>query len=165
MNMFLSPCQFQLTRHNGDEQCSAPSTLQNKTHLFTYALSKLSDEDFNFCLFNLLLYCLQNDFCDFMKRITFYDLLYTGTTCVLHNCRLLHKSYGNWRHVSARHIHATIKSSDVPRGGLGCSTPPPRNSEGPPKSCQTQPDCENCWKVENLGRQHSKMFVKKAIKF
>jgi len=20
----------------------------------------------------------------------------------------------------------------------------PRNSEGPPKSCQTQPDCENC---------------------
>ena len=28
-------------------------------------------------------------------------------------------------------------------GGLGCSTPP-RNSEGPPKSCQTQPDSENC---------------------
>jgi len=23
-------------------------------------------------------------------------------------------------------------------------TPPPRNSEGPPKSCQTQTDCENC---------------------
>jgi len=21
---------------------------------------------------------------------------------------------------------------------------PPRNSEGSPKSCQTQPDCENC---------------------
>jgi len=62
--MFLSPCQFQLTRHNSDEQCSAPSTLQNKTHLFTYALSKLSGEDFIFCLFNLLLYCLQNDFCD-----------------------------------------------------------------------------------------------------
>ena len=30
-------------------------------------------------------------------------------------------------------------------GGLGCSNPPPgRNSEGPPKLCQTQPDCENC---------------------
>ena len=29
------------------------------------------------------------------------------------------------------------------RGGEG-STPPPRNSEGPPKSCKTQPDCENC---------------------
>ena len=27
-------------------------------------------------------------------------------------------------------------------GGLGCSNPP-RNSEGLPKSCQTQPDCEN----------------------
>ena len=25
-------------------------------------------------------------------------------------------------------------------GGLGCSNPPPLNSEGPPKSCQTQPD-------------------------
>ena len=28
------------------------------------------------------------------------------------------------------------------RGGLGCSTPHPRNSEGPPKACQTQPHCE-----------------------
>ena len=25
----------------------------------------------------------------------------------------------------------------------GCSTPPPRNSEGPPKSCQIQPNYEN----------------------
>jgi len=32
------------------------------------------------------------------------------------------------------------------RGGVGVFKPPPkkRNSEGPPKSCQTQPDCENC---------------------
>jgi len=30
-------------------------------------------------------------------------------------------------------------------GGLGGGVqPPPPNSEGPPKSCQTQPDCENC---------------------
>ena len=29
-------------------------------------------------------------------------------------------------------------------GGFGVFNPPPRNSEGPPKSCQTQPDCENC---------------------
>ena len=30
-------------------------------------------------------------------------------------------------------------------GGLaGGSAPPPTNSEGPPKPCQTQPDCENC---------------------
>jgi len=28
-------------------------------------------------------------------------------------------------------------------GSLGFN-PPPRNSEGHPKSCQTQPDCENC---------------------
>jgi len=26
-------------------------------------------------------------------------------------------------------------------GGLWGSPPPPRNSEGPEKSCQTQPDC------------------------
>ena len=26
----------------------------------------------------------------------------------------------------------------------GVQPPPPRNSEGPPKSCQTQPDCEKC---------------------
>jgi len=32
-------------------------------------------------------------------------------------------------------------------GGLGVQPPlPPRNSEGPPKSCQTQPDCEKCLK-------------------
>ena len=31
------------------------------------------------------------------------------------------------------------------RGGFwGFKPPPPRNSEGPIKSCQTQPDCENC---------------------
>ena len=34
--------------------------------------------------------------------------------------------------------------SGVPRGCLGVSNPPSRNSECPPKSCQTQQDCENC---------------------
>ena len=34
------------------------------------------------------------------------------------------------------------RSNDVPRGVAGVQTP--RNSEGPPKSRQTQPDCENC---------------------
>ena len=29
-------------------------------------------------------------------------------------------------------------------GWRGSNPPPPRNSEGRPKSCQTQPDCENC---------------------
>ena len=34
----------------------------------------------------------------------------------------------------------------VYRGGVWGFKPPPlpRNSEGPPKSCQTQPDYENC---------------------
>ena len=47
----------------------------------------------------------------------------------------------------------------------GGSKPLPRNSKGPPKLCQTQPDCENCQKLLNLGRQHPKMSRKKAVKF
>jgi len=42
----------------------------------------------------------------------------------------------------------------VPRGqwrtegvGLGGSNTPPRNSEGPPKSCKTQTDFEKCKKI------------------
>ena len=34
--------------------------------------------------------------------------------------------------------------SGVPRGRFGVVQPSPRNLEGPPKSCQTQSDCENC---------------------
>ena len=30
------------------------------------------------------------------------------------------------------------------RGGFGGFKPPPQNSEGPPKSCQAQPDFESC---------------------
>ena len=48
-------------------------------------------------------------------------------------------------------------------GALGfLNPPPPRNSEGPPKSCQTHPNCENCSKLLNLGRQHPKMFGKSS---
>ena len=49
-------------------------------------------------------------------------------------------------------------------GGVWDSNPPPppRNSECPPKSYQTQPDCEKLLKkLLNLGRQHPKMFRKK----
>ena len=49
------------------------------------------------------------------------------------------------------------------RGGVGVFKPP-RNSEGPSKSCLTQPNCENCYKLLNIGRQHSKMFGKKVSK-
>ena len=54
------------------------------------------------------------------------------------------------------------------RGGFGGgvqTAPPPRNSEGHLKSCQTQPDCENCYKLLNLGNHHPKMFGKKTVKF
>ena len=49
-------------------------------------------------------------------------------------------------------------------GGWGVQPPPPRNSDGPSKSFQTQPDCENCKKLLNLGRQHPKVFGKKGSK-
>ena len=45
---------------------------------------------------------------------------------------------------STGNMQQKVDGSGVPRGGLGCSTPPPQNSEGPPKSCQTQPDL---WKL------------------
>ena len=38
----------------------------------------------------------------------------------------------------------SVSISVAYRGGVGGSNPPPRNSEVPPKSCQTQPHCENC---------------------
>jgi len=51
------------------------------------------------------------------------------------------------------------------RGGgvvvWGFQPPPPRNSEGPPESCQTQPDCANCYKYMNLGRQHPRCSEKR----
>ena len=36
-----------------------------------------------------------------------------------------------------------MQISGVPGGGGLLKLPTPGNSEGPPKSCQTQPDCEN----------------------
>jgi hypothetical protein len=49
-------------------------------------------------------------------------------------------------------------------GGFGVLTPP----EIPKalKNCaKLNPICENCKKLLNLGRQHPKMFGKKAVKF
>jgi len=44
---------------------------------------------------------------------------------------------------SASSLYCTQWRSEG-EGVLGCSNPlPPRNPEDPPKSCQTQPDCEN----------------------
>jgi len=43
------------------------------------------------------------------------------------------------------HLCASVRCSGVPRGVWGDQAlPAPRNSEGLPKSCQTQSGCENC---------------------
>jgi len=39
---------------------------------------------------------------------------------------------------------SNMSPSGVPRGGGFGGVQTPQNSEGPPKSCQTQPNCENC---------------------
>ena len=49
-------------------------------------------------------------------------------------------------------------------GGGGGVQPPPRNSEGPSKLCQTQPDLRQLLKLLNLGSQHTKTFGKKGSK-
>jgi len=74
--------------------------------------------------------------------------LYAGMTEVFVVCRS----------PSGQITRKVPQSSDVPGGG---GSNPPRNSESPLKSCQTQPDCENCQKLLNLARQHPKMFEKK----
>ena len=48
------------------------------------------------------------------------------------------------------------------RGGVGVFNPPPRNSEGPPKACQTQPHCETLKIAEFRTPKPRKMFRKKA---
>ena len=46
-----------------------------------------------------------------------------------------------------------------------CSTPPPRNSEGPPKNrAKLNPTVKTAKKLQNLGRQQTKMFGKKGSK-
>jgi len=43
--------------------------------------------------------------------------------------------------IISSHPHILILKSSVAYRG---EDPPPLNSEGPPKSCETRPDCENC---------------------
>ena len=60
-----------------------------------------------------------------------------------------------------------ITVSGVPRGdGLRVQTPPPpRNSEGPPKSCQTQLDCEKLLKIAEFRTPTPQDVREKLVKF
>ena len=49
-------------------------------------------------------------------------------------------------------------------GGLGCSNPPPRNSEGPPKPCQTQPDLWKLLKIAEFRMPTPRDVQKKGTK-
>ena len=52
------------------------------------------------------------------------------------------------------------------KGGGRVFNSPPRNSEGPPKNrAKLNPIVKTVKKLLNLGRQHTKMFGKKAVKF
>ena len=58
------------------------------------------------------------------------------------------------------------RESGVPGGGSDVQTPPPRNSEGPPKNrAKLNAVVKTVLKkLLNLGRQHTKMFGKKGSK-
>jgi len=62
-------------------------------------------------------------------------------------------------------IHLNIiLPNGVPRGDLGVQIPPPpRNSEGPPTSCQNQPNCENL-KIAEFRTPTHKDVRKKGIR-
>ena len=50
-------------------------------------------------------------------------------------------------------------------GGLwGVQTPPPRNSEGPPKLCQTQPDLRKMLKIAEFRKPTRQDVPKKGSK-
>ena len=56
--------------------------------------------------------------------------------------------------------HDKTHTSGLPRGGFN----PLRNSEGPPKSCQTQPDCGKLLKIAEFRRPTSQDVRKKGSK-
>ena len=72
----------------------------------------------------------------FLDLLTFRKHLFTACAYPSHNAVTDHLSFlrllcigMQWR---------------TERGVWGVQPPPPRNSEGHPKSCQTQSNCENC---------------------
>ena len=50
-------------------------------------------------------------------------------------------------------------------GRFGVFKPPPEIPKALHNRAKLNPICENCYKLLNLGRQHPKMFRKKAVKF
>ena len=88
-----------------------------------------------------------------MHKICFTISLFHASTCledhvlIVRRSKLYYTASGIITPIGGRPVHlCTYRCDDTQwctEGRLGCSTPP-RNSEGPLKSCQTQPDCENC---------------------
>ena len=58
-----------------------------------------------------------------------------------------HKSCETKEACANMHLQYAPTHSGVPRGGFGVFKLPPRNSEGPPKLCQTQPDLRELLKI------------------
>ena len=54
--------------------------------------------------------------------------------------------------------------SGVPRGGWGVQNPLPRNSEGPPKLCQTQPDLRKLLQIAEFRKPTPQDVRKKGSK-
>ena len=83
------------------------------------------------CIFKI------SSFTSSLYILKFINVIFKQSNCYTTRKRCCH-------HYKDQSFNA-FNDSGVPRG-VGVSNPPspPRNSEGPPKSCQTQPHCENC---------------------
>ena len=91
-------------------------------------------------------------------KICYIISLFHASTCFEHHvlivrrAELYYTAFGIITPVGGRPVHCPFPTcapdghlqAVVYRGGVWGVQPPPRNSKGPPKSCQTQPDCENC---------------------
>ena len=81
------------------------------------------------------------------SRQTGYPASILGTTDIFllptasRPVRIIHTPI-QWRHHRLLFLMQEGDHQRRTEGGLGVQ--PPRNSERPPKSCQTLPDCENC---------------------
>ena len=61
--------------------------------------------------------------------------------------------------------YPNLHYSGVPRGGSGVQTPPPEIPKTLQNRAKLNPTVKTVKKMLNLGRQHPKMFGKKAVKF
>jgi len=83
--------------------------------------------------------CSQKLYLTHNITLTLFNIMYL--LYLIYYNLLLHYFTCFWYVNDLTMVNVSLRSSGVARGWFGgFKIPPPRNSEGPPKSCQTQPD-------------------------